>query len=67
MEWLKALNVWVWATLSLLAGGAIFAQFAMPLFAWVWGFVVANAMVLIALAVIAGVSFLAAGHSHKES
>lgn len=65
MEWLKALGVWVWAALGLLAGGAVFAQFAMPLFHWFWDFVAANALVLIALAIIAGVPMLA-GHSHKD-
>ena len=67
MEWLKALGTWVWAALGLLAGGAVFAQFAMPLFAWFWDFAAANALVLIALAIIAGVPLLAAGHSHKDS
>jgi len=66
MEWLKSLGGWVWAALGLLAGGAVFAQFAMPLFHWFWDFAAGNALTLIALAILAGVPILAS-HTHKDS
>lgn len=67
MEWLKSLGAWVWGALALLAGGAVFAQFALPLFNWFWTFAEANAMTLIALAVVASLPLLVnLGHTHKE-
>ena len=66
MDWLKSLGGWVWAALGLLAGGAVFAKFAMPLFDWFWGFAEVNVLTLIALAIVAGIPLLAGQHSHKD-
>lgn len=67
MDWLKAMGSWVWSALALLVGGAIFAQFALPLFQWFWGFAATNAQTLIALAIIAAVAGLVEhNHNHKD-
>ncbi len=63
MEWLNSLSTWVWGALAMLAGLAVFVQFAIPLGNWFWAFAETNALTLIALSVLGGVF----AHAHKNS